>query len=253
MHAIILAAGQGKRLAGCIEQPKCLLKICESASLLERHLSILEYLGIQKITFGLGYQADKIRKVLGNYSSRIQFNIEYNPYFNQGSVVTLWTLREYLRLKEDILLMDADVLYDYQICQQLLQSPHDNCFLLDRRVDINDEEPVKLCLHHGIPIEFRKNISKNISYDLIGESVGFFRFSAEMASQLADRCQYYIDHQYYDLPYEEAIRDVLLANLQRFGIEDITGLPWIEIDFPEDIIRAQQIILPLIQSTPKAS
>ncbi|CAB1275223.1 phosphocholine cytidylyltransferase family protein [Candidatus Nitrosacidococcus tergens] len=253
MRAIILAAGRGKRLAGYIDQPKCLLKIHESASLLVRHLSILEYLGIQKITFGLGYQADKIKKVLGNYSSHIQFNIEYNPNFNQGSVVTLWTLREYLRLKEDILLMDADVLYDYQICQRLLQSLHDNCLLLDRQVDINDGEPVKVCLRHGVPIEFRKNISKNIPYDLVGESVGFFRFSAEIASQLADRCQYYIDHKYYDTPHEEAIRDILLANPRCFGIEDITGLPWIEIDFPADITRAQQIIFPHIQPTPKAS
>ena len=44
---------------------------------------------------------------------------------------------------------------------------------------------------------------------------------------------------------EEAIRNVLLASTKgRFGVEDITGLPWIEIDFAEDIVRAETDILP---------
>jgi choline kinase len=32
---------------------------------------------------------------------------------------------------------------------------------------------------------------------------------------------------------------LLLETPETFGYEDITGLPWIEIDFPEDIQRAQ--------------
>ena len=45
-------------------------------------------------------------------------------------------------------------------------------------------------------------------------------------------------------PHEEALRDVLLADPQAFSFEDITGLPWIEIDFPEDVVQARQRILP---------
>jgi len=32
----------------------------------------------------------------------------------------------------------------------------------------------------------------------------------------------------------------------RFGYEDVTGLPWIEIDFPADVIRAQNELVPAI-------
>ena len=31
-----------------------------------------------------------------------------------------------------------------------------------------------------------------------------------------------------------------------FGFEDITGLPWIEIDFPEDLRRAEEEVLPAL-------
>jgi choline kinase len=46
-------------------------------------------------------------------------------------------------------------------------------------------------------------------------------------------------------PYEEAIRDVLLTSQRgTFSFEDITGMSWIEIDFPADIERASSEILP---------
>ena len=47
-------------------------------------------------------------------------------------------------------------------------------------------------------------------------------------------------------PYEECIRDLLLSNPDSFGFEDITGLKWIEIDFPEDVDKAEKNILPEI-------
>jgi choline kinase len=46
------------------------------------------------------------------------------------------------------------------------------------------------------------------------------------------------------LEYEEAIRDLILEDPTRFTAEDVGDLPWTEIDFPEDVDRARDIILP---------
>jgi choline kinase len=43
---------------------------------------------------------------------------------------------------------------------------------------------------------------------------------------------------------------VLLGAPKSFGYEDVTGLPWIEIDFPEDVVRARDEILPNLGSDP---
>jgi len=52
-----------------------------------------------------------------------------------------------------------------------------------------------------------------------------------------------------ELPYEEAFRDYLLnPEVAQIDCLDITGLPWIEIDFPEDLERAHDVILPKIIS-----
>ena len=52
-----------------------------------------------------------------------------------------------------------------------------------------------------------------------------------------------------DVIYEQAMRDVILA-ADAFGFEDVTGLPWIEIDFPEDLERAHGEILPRLVGLP---
>ena len=59
--------------------------------------------------------------------------------------------------------------------------------------------------------------------------------------------QDYVTQERQEEPYEEVIRDLLLQTPERFGYEDITGFPWIEIDFPEDLQRAQQDILPRLE------
>ena len=33
-----------------------------------------------------------------------------------------------------------------------------------------------------------------------------------------------------------------------FGYEDITGIPWVEIDFPRDLITAERTVLPRIKA-----
>jgi choline kinase len=109
---------------------------------------------------------------------------------------------------------------------------------------------VKLCVRGGTLVEFRKKIDAD--YDFCGESVGFFRFSESVARKLATAAGQYVERRAIMEPYEEAIRDVLLAEPRQFGYEDVTGLPWIEIDFPADVKRARDDILPRLHESDAA-
>ena len=82
------------------------------------------------------------------------------------------------------------------------------------------------------------------------KSVGFFRFSAEMANELADRVDMYVMQGHRSLEYEEAIRDLILDYPARFGAADITHLAWTEIDFDADVERARNAILPHLEVQP---
>lgn len=245
MNAIILAAGVGKRLGGINgeRRPKCLLKI-DGKSLLQRHLELLAKAGIEKVVLVLGFEAQRIESAIESMPSKPKLEVIHNPDFTEGSIVSLWTAKDCLASGQDVLLMDADVLYDLRMLERLTSTPHPNCFLLDRDFEPG-AEPVKLCVADGELVEFRKLISEELAFDFQGESVGFFRFSPDAAGQLADIVQSYIDQGRESEPHEEAIRDFLLDSpAGYFQYEDVTGLPWIEIDFPEDVTRAETEILP---------
>jgi choline kinase len=169
----------------------------------------------------------------------------HNPAYEKGSSISMLTGLEALATDNEFLLMDADVLYDHRIIERLISTCNKNCFLLDRDFEPGDE-PVKLCVRNGQLIEFRKKIDDNLHFDFQGESVGFFRFSRETANSLVQSAKDYMQRGENNQPYEECIRDILLSNPDNFGFEDITGLNWIEIDFPEDVGKAENNILPNI-------
>jgi len=233
--AILLAAGVGNRLSDTHHGPKVMLEF-GGTSLLDRHIAALARHGVTDIVVTVGYEADRLRALLGDRAGYV-----FNPDYRSGSLISLWVQRDRLRSGRAVLLMDGDVLYDERMIERLVTTPGDAIVLVDRDIEPGDE-PVKVCFRDGTIVDFRKRPEH--AHDWHGESVGFFRFSPAMAAALADACDAYMDKGRGDLEYEEAIRDLMLAEPDRFGIGDITDLPWTEIDFPEDVVKAQTIILP---------
>ena len=248
MQAIILAAGRGNRLADFNPdgRPKCLLEFT-GRSLLARQLDILFALGIRQLSLVVGYQADQIIDHVGALTSRPEVAFVYNPAFTDGSVLSLLTARDALTSGEDVLILDADVLFHPQIMRLLIESPNPNCYLIDKDF-VPGDEPVKIAIDKGKMVEFRKKLPADLDYDTLGESVGFFKFSGEIAGRIARACARYKTEGLLDAPHEEALRDVLLAQPSDFACEDIDGLPWLEVDFPEDVERAIKQVLPAIQN-----
>ena len=237
MRAVMLAAGVGRRLA--IEEPKVLLRF-GGRTLLERHLAILVRLGVRDVAIGIGYEALTIERALTSLG-QTEVSTVYNPDYEQGSILTLWSVREALTAGGPVLLMDGDVLYDRRILAPLVATPYADCLLVDRAYEPGDE-PVKVGVADGVPTDFGKTIDPAV--EAYGESVGFFRLGEEMAKALVETSGQMIRDGGSERPMEDAIAVVLRTASPPFGFEDVTGLPWIEIDFPEDVERAENEILP---------
>jgi choline kinase len=244
MRAIILAAGYGRRLAAVHSGPKSLLVIGGS-TLMQRHLENLEALGIEHIGVCVGYDAAALRQAIEDSGFSTRVTTVLNPDYREGSIISLWHMRHFLLAGGDVLLMDADVLCRPDMLDRLHRHSGRSAFLLDRDFEPGPE-PVKLCVRSDRLVEFRKQVADGLEYDFAGESVGFFRFEEAMASRLARRTEAYLQAGRREEPYEEAIRDLLLEDPAAFEYEDVTGIPWLEIDFPEDIDRANNEVLPRI-------
>jgi choline kinase len=248
MRAIILAAGRGVRLQlpEDAQLPKCLLRF-GGMTLLERHLRMLKNAGIDEVVLALGFRHELVEDEIDRLAWQPRPQIVLNMNFELGSVLTVHTAADAMTRGGDVLLMDADVLYDERILRALVAGKASvNRLLIDRDFEAGDE-PVKLCVRDGVPIELRKQLAADLNFDTIGESVGFFRFEQNGARRLAALVAGYTDGGRAHMPHEEAVRDLIREKSQAIEVADVTGSPWIEIDFPVDVTRAAEEVLPQLE------
>ncbi|MBT3307388.1 MAG: NTP transferase domain-containing protein [Alphaproteobacteria bacterium] len=251
MKVIMLAAGVGRRLHGDENHdlPKALLRF-SGKTLLARHIEILRGHGIDEMVIIVGHRQDAL---LEEIAAIVESGIApegfvktlFNPRYKESGILSLGTADSVMRCGEDVMFMDADVLYHPELMARLVRSEHRNCFTMDRDFEL-DDEPVKLYLRGGKIFDFGKQMVDG--YEVIGEWPGFLRMSPEIAFKVADAVKNHIENDNLLTTYEDAMRDVLVSEpAGTFGFEDVTGIPWTEIDFPEDVVRAETVILPLMK------
>ena len=246
VSAIILAAGVGRRLGN--SAPKVLLDF-DGKTLLARHIAALHAHGVHDIAVTVGHRPDLIRDELDRLGALDGVALMENPRYREGSVVSLAVQRERLVAGAMVLLMDGDVLCDSRMIGRLLAAAPQNVLLFDEAIEPGDE-PVKICLNGTTIVDFAK--LPDHAHERHGESVGFFRFSPDMAAALGERANAYVRAGRAGAEYEAALRELILAHPDRFGYEDISDLPWTEIDFEADVARARREILPRLQETAHA-
>ncbi|MEW6298202.1 MAG: phosphocholine cytidylyltransferase family protein [Thermodesulfobacteriota bacterium] len=245
MKAIILAAGMGKRFAEITgRRPKCLIEI-RGKTLLERTLSALAATGVRTAVVVIGYGGDLIRQRVGPHYAGVEISYVCNPDYSKGAILSLWSARD--AFDDDLLIMDADVLFPVALLGRLIRSPYPNCFLLDASA-VNTGEEQMLLTRGGRVVNIVRGGSGD--FEVIGESVGFFKVAradapllrailAELLAQGRDT----IEHE-DAFPLFLAQRDV--------GFERVDDLPWVEIDFPADLARAEREVLPRIEALDEA-
>ena len=245
MKAIILAAGVGRRLGGTGQGlPKCLIQIGGS-SLLARSLKSLQKLGISCIVVVVGYEKDKIRSsvrhMIGHAAGQSEpVKFLENPDYKKGSILSLWTARD--EFTDDLLIMDADVLFPDDLLSRLVHSKHPSAFLLDPRSKSTGEE-MMLMVKGDRVLRIARKVDGE--YDLLGEGVGFLKVSRNDLPLLKEAVASLIAAGRHDADYENAI-DLFLQKAV-VGYEPVGSLPWTEVDFPEDVERAEREILPRLK------
>lgn len=230
-------------------QNKVLLHF-DGKTLLERHVMILKKVGISKLYLVTGHLRENIQAVMPSLSKRYHITLEelFNPDFTEGSILSMHaSLPALVNVSDSVLIMDGDVLYDARMLQHLLDSPHRTALLVDRDYSTVDDDPVLVPLRAGKPFEFVKKWTPapGQSADAVGESVGFFKIHSEDLPHLIRETCARTSGTARAESYDEALR--ALVKTGHFCAEDVTGLPWTEIDFPHDLDFAAKFILPALQ------
>lgn len=238
MRAILLAAGSGRRLQRPF--PKCLVDV-GGMTLLSRALRALATVGVTETWVVVGYRHDLITAELDRCPSSMSVLCVMNEAFLRGSVRSLWAARE--AMSREVLVMDADVLFPVPMLRRLVQSPHGNCVLGDPRSSFTGEE-MMLTIHGNRVWDITRGV-RDPSH-VLGEGVGFYKLNESAAFALRGLLDDWIASGRDEEEYEEVFRVLFKSCV--FGYELVADFPWTEIDFPEDITKAEQVIWPQIRT-----
>jgi choline kinase len=237
--AIILAAGVGKRLhVASGGRPKCLIEI-GARSLLLRLLESLAACGVGEAVVVTGFGEAAVRDAVASPPPGIRVATAFNARFEEGAILSLATAGAWL--DRPVLVMDADVLCSTAMIRRLVASPHANCFLLDASSENTGEEQMLLVRDGRVRDIVRGGAP---GWELAGESIGFLKLGADAARLLRTLLDARIAAGHTGIEHEEVYPE-LLARVD-VGYERVDGMPWTEIDFPDDVTRAVREVLPRI-------
>jgi choline kinase len=238
MTGVILAAGQGARLnGGHADTPKCLVSL-GGESLLARNVRMLRNAGIADIVVVVGCGADMVRRTCPDATF-----VENSIFARTNSLYSLWLTREHLG--DGFLVMNCDVLVHPQLVTDLLSAWHEDALLVDycdEQTSYGDEE-MKVIVRRGRVTDISKVMDPA---DADAENVGIAKFGAGGARLLVDEMDAIVDAGEFKAWVPRAFKR--FAARRPLHVIGTRGLPWIEIDFPEDYRRALDVVLPRIEA-----
>ena len=227
IQVVILAAGMGTRLSRPL--PKPLTELKDGRSIMQQQVDNL------KTAFGADYRLTtvvgfKLEAIIERFP---EATYVYNEAYDQTN--TSKSLLKALRASGDggVLWLNGDVVFDPQVLVRVTPYMDGNqSFVVVNTSKVSDEE-VKYTLDSA---GFIDQLSKQVQ-PALGEAVGINYVAAQDKAALIARLAQVDDQDYFERGIELAIaRDGL-----RFQAVDISDLYAVEVDFPEDLERANEL------------
>ena len=241
VNAIILSAGQGKRLLPLTEEcPKCMLHVA-GKSILEWQVQALLAAQIDKLFIITGFNSDLVeehmRDRFGAEHERI--HIVYNPFFSiSDNLASCWMARH--AMDEDFILLNGDTLFEPALLDTVLRSTPAPVTLTVDYKDSYDNDDMRVELHDSMV----KSVGKTLPDEHTNaESIGLLYFRGEGPALF--RAQ--LDRQ---MKQGDGLRLWFLSVVDTLAKKSlvracsINGHRWCEIDFKRDLDNAEKIMLP---------
>lgn len=236
MKAILLSAGQGRRLLPLTSKiPKCALAI-RGKTLIEWQIDALADGGIDRVSVVLGYGVDHVEQLLARRYGSNRVKTLYNPFFSLAdNLVSCWIAQR--EMNEDFILLNGDTLFEPRIPERLLAAPKQPVLVTVDRKTHYDTDDMKVNLADGRLIGIGKDLSPA---ETDAESIGMLLFRSEGPHWFRQTIERAVrDPQALKRWYLSIIDE--MARSGWVGAISIEGLQWAEVDYPGDLDQAERI------------
>jgi choline kinase len=249
LKAIILAAGQGKRLNPLTnEKPKCMVELF-GKSLIEHQINAYTSCGISDINVVTGFRSDSIT------TSNVRY-FKNERYERTNMVESLFCAEEILN--GNIIISYGDIIFEKNVLKQLIQSSNDFSVIIDKnwkdywsirsKNPLVDLESLKLDSKGDI-ISIGQKVKK--LEEIQGQYIGLMKFSNKAVNILKDfyhECKKISEKKSNPLnansPFEKSFMTDLLQGLINSNYQ-LHSVPihggWLELDTVEDFETYQRM------------
>jgi len=251
MKAIVLSAGQGRRLLPLTaELPKCMLPVDGEFTVLSRQLEVLAGCGIERAVVVVGFGADHVeRHLAANPVPGLAIETFYNPFYaSSDNLATCWLSRQ--AMSDDFLLLNGDTLFEPALLERVLASPSAPITVSVDHKTLYDDDDMKVSLDAGGRL---LAIGKSLPRESVGaESIGLLMFRESGPKLFVEEL-------------EQAMRDqdsmrrwylsVVHELAQRIPVEtcSIRGHWWQEIDSAADLELTREAYATRFEGVRRAS
>ncbi len=238
MKAIVLSAGQGKRLLPLTESaPKCMLTIDGDRSILEIQLRTLAACGVERTTVVAGFGAEHVDRFLSTTPiAGMAVETIYNPFFSSSdNLATCWLARH--QMEQDFVLLNGDTLFEERVLGRLLDGATGPITVTVDHKSSYDDDDMKVSIDDdGRLLAIGKTLKPEI---VNGESIGMLHFTGSGPRLFRDALE-------RSIRSPEALRAWYLSVINELAQENavntasVRGLWWREVDAPEDLEDARR-------------
>lgn len=242
MKAIILAAGEGKRLRPLTDNiPKCMVDLF-GKPLIQRQVDIFTKSGISDISIITGYRSEQIQVPSVHY-------IHNNNYDKTNMVETLFCAKEIMN--DSIIVSYGDIIFQQDVLEQLIQSDEDFSVVVDQKWfsywamrfsnPLDDAESLTID-EHGYITSIGQKVN-NLD-EIMGQYIGLMKFQGEGLEFLKNyydtvksKAKYGINPLNPNLIFEKSFMTDLLMGLIKTGCNlkaILINGGWLELDTIND-------------------
>ena len=239
-RAVILAAGNGSRLQALTEDmPKCLVEI-GGAPLLVRTLDRLAEQGLDEAVIVIGYGGDAIRDRIGkSYAGLSIHYVEAPDFASTNNIRSLWDARRYLN--QDVLLLEADVVFDAEVVGALLAMPGSSAAVAPFHRPLSGTVVHRNAADCVTSFTLGAEQGSGFDADNAFKTVNIYLLREALLRELVvPRLCRTVEAGHVDRYYETVLQDCVAdGSLRDLAAVDVSAHRWYEVDDPRDLDAAE--------------
>ncbi len=237
MKAVILSAGQGKRLlpltADC---PKCILPV-RGRSMVEWQIDELAKCGISEVTIVLGFRADKVERLLRERYNSHRVRTVYNPaYAVSDNLVSCWAAHD--EMNTDFVLLNGDTLFEAAVLERLLETHGHPVTVVVSHKDDYDTDDMKVELDGCRLVKIGKDLLPD---QVDGESIGMILFRDQGPMLFRNALGRAVSNPSAQKKWYLSVIDEMARSIPVWTCS-IKGLQWCEVDYHADLKLAEKVV-----------